>query len=174
MDMSGMKGGRMPPEAAANMKQMGMDKTVTITLPQEKMRYMIYPGLDAYIASGIQNPEAAKPESDFKVETTDLGKDTVDGHPCVKKKAVVTDKEGNKHESTIWTATDLQEFPIKIETTEHGQKMTMLYKNVKLSKPDASLFETPSSYKKYDNQMDLMRNEMMKHMGGGRMMPPGR
>lgn len=173
-DMSDVKGGRMPPEAASRMKEMGMDKMVRILLPQQKASYIIYPGLKAYAVTSIQNPEAAKPESDFKIETTDLGKETVDGHPCVKKKAVVTDNEGNKHESTIWAATDLKEFPIKIETTEGGQKMTMLLKNVKLSKPEASLFEPPSSYTKYDNQMDLMRNEMMKRMGGGGMMPPGR
>ena len=51
--------------------------------------------------------------------------------------------------------------------------MTMLFKDVKLTKPDASLFEPPSGYKKYDSQMALMQDTMMKQMGrGGMMMRP--
>ena len=65
------------------------------------------------------------------METTELGKDTVDGHPCVKNKVIVTDNEGSKHESTVWNATDLKNFPVKIETDRTGrQTMTMLFKNV--------------------------------------------
>ena len=173
MDMANMKGGNMPAEAASQMKAMGMDQMVTISLPKEKTTYMVYPGLQAYAPVTMRNPEAAKPESDFKIETTELGKETVDGHPCVKNKAVVTDDQGNKHESTIWNATDLHNFPVKIETQEQGRTMTMLFKDVKLTKPDASLFEPPSGYKKYDSQMALMQDTMMKQMGrGGMMMHP--
>ena len=91
---------------------------------------------------------------------------------CVKNKAVVSDHEGNKHESIIWNATDLKGFPIKILTEEHSQSMTMLFKDVKFSKPDASLFETPAGLKRYDSPMALMQGEMMKRMGGGMGMPP--
>ena len=174
MDMSEMKGAQRPPEATAQMKAMGMDKMVSITVPDKKVVYLVYPNLQAYVENPIQNQEVAKSESDFKVEITELGKEAVDGHPCVKNKAVVTDKEGNKHESTVWNATDLKNFPIKIETTEQAHKMTMLFKDVKLSKPDASLFEPPSDCKKYDNFMSLMMQQGMRGMGrGGMGAPPG-
>jgi len=40
------------------------------------------------------------------------------GRPsCVKNKVIVTDDKGDKHESTVWNATDLKNFPVKIETT---------------------------------------------------------
>ncbi len=167
MDMSEMKGHQLPPDAAAHMKAMGMDKMVTISLPDDKTAYMIYPNMQAYVQMPTQNPDAAKPESDFKIETTELAKETADGHPCVKNKVVVTDKEGNKHESTVWNATDLKNFPIKIETTEAGHTTDMVFKDVKLSKPEAGLFAPPSNYKKYDSMMSLMQEEMMKRMGGG-------
>lgn len=166
MDMTTMKGSEMPPNAVAQIKQMGMDKVVTITRPDQKFTYMVYPGLNAYAETPIHDPQALKPESDFKMETTELGKETVDGHECVKNKVVVTDKEGAKHESTVWNATDLKKFPIKIETTEQGNAMTMTFKDVKLDKPAASEFEPPSDYKKYDSVMAMMREEMMKRMGG--------
>jgi hypothetical protein len=194
MDLTQMKGGNLPPQAAEQMKQMGMDKMVVISRPDKKVTYMIYPNLAAYTETPIQNSETAAAAADFKLETTELGKETLDGHPCVKTKAVVTDGKGNKHESIVWNATDLKNFPIKIETTgqfskttaqiedeklvktettsEQGRKATMLFKDVKLAKPDAGLFDPPTSYKHYDNLQQMMQQEMMKRMGGGRDMPP--
>jgi Domain of unknown function (DUF4412) len=172
MDMSSMKGSQMPAGHMAQMKSMGMDKVVSITRPDQKSHYLVYPGLQAYVEIPVQNSEFTKPESDFKVEITELGKDTVEGHPCIKNKAVVTDDQGNKHEATLWNATDLNKFPIKIETTEQGHKMTLLFKDVKLSKPDASLFEPPSDYKKYDNFMSMMMQHMQGMHGGMMGQPP--
>jgi hypothetical protein len=48
----------------------------------------------------------------------------------------------------------------------------MLFKNVSLTKPAASLFDPPAGFKKYDNIQQLMQQEMMKRMGGGMGMPP--
>lgn len=167
MDMTQMKGHKMNGQEMTQMKSMGLDRMVMITLPDKQTSFIVYPGMKAYVAATMHNPEAAKPASDFKMDVTELGKDTVDGHPCVKNKVVVTDKEGNKHESTVWNATDIKNFPVKIETQERGNTMTMLFKDVKLTKPDASEFSPPSDYKKYDNMGTMMQQEIMKRMGGG-------
>ena len=172
INLADMKGGQMPPDAAAQMKAMGMDQVVTIARPDKKVAYLIYPGLQSYAEIQPSKADSAPANSDYKVETTEIGKDTVDGHPCVKNKNVVTDKEGVKHESTVWNATDLKKFPVKIQTTEQSGDVTMLFKNVSLTKPAASLFEPPADFKKYDNVQQLMQQEMMKRMGGGMGMPP--
>jgi len=174
MDMAQMKGGKMPPEAMSHMKEMGMDRMVMISRPDKKLSYMIYPGLQAYAENAMRDPDAVKPESDFKVEITELGKDTVDGHPCVKNKVIVTDKEGKKYESTVWNAADLKKFPVKVETTEHDTTVVMLFKDVKLAKPEASLFEPPADFTKYDSVPAMMQQQMMKRMGGGMGGPPPR
>lgn len=155
---------------AEQMKAMGMDKTITISRPDTKTAYMIFPGLSAYAAMPIRNQDGTKPADSLKVETTELGKDTVDGHACVKNKNVITDDQGSAHEITTWNATDLNKFPVKMEMNEQGHDITMLYKNIKTSKPDAALFEPPTDYKRYDSPQALMQQEMMKHMGG---MPGG-
>lgn len=165
----------MAPQEASHMKSMGMDKMVMISRPDKKVSYMAYPGLQAYVENPAPNTESTKPAADFKMESTELGKETVDGHPCVKNKVVVTDEQGKKFESTVWNATDLKKFPVKIETTQEGHKMTLLFKDVKLSKPEAAQFEPPSDWKKYDSMMSLMQQEMMKRarsMGGGTGVPP--
>ncbi len=170
MNLSNAKGAQMSPQAAQQMKAMGMDQTIMISRPDTKTAYMIYPGLTAYAAMPIRDADASKPASAFKIQTTELGKETVDGHPCVKNKAVITDDEGKTHEATVWNASDLNKFPVKIETTDEGRTTTMLFKNVKTSKPDAALFEPPTDYKRYESPQALMQQEIMKRM---RNMQPG-
>jgi len=156
------------------MKTMGIDmeKMVVISRADKKLNYLVYPGMSAYMEMTMQDPDAGKADADFKVEYTELGKETVEGHACVKNKAVITDKEGNKHEATVWHATDLKQFPVRIDQTENGATMTMLFKEVTLSKPAASQFEPPADCKKYDSQAAMMQEVIMKHMSGGAGAPP--
>lgn len=176
MEISQIKGNRMSPEMAGQMKQMGMDSMVVITRPEKKLSYMVYPGLQAYVEAPLQNSDASQPKSDFKVETTELGKETVDGRPCLKNKVVVTDKEGKKLEATVWNATapELKKFPIKIETVESGNQVVMLYKEIKLTPPAANQFDPPTGFTKYDNMATMIQQIMMKQFGGGQGLPPQR
>ncbi len=161
-----LKSDKMPAEALAQMKSMGMDQMVMISRPDKKTSYMIYPGLKAYVAQALSESDS-KPEASFKMEVKELGKETVDGHPCIKNQATVTDDEGKKHESVVWNATDLKKFPVKIEQKTDGLTSTIMFKNVKFSKPEASQFEPPTSLKKYDNMQSMMQEEMMKRMTQG-------
>ena len=45
MNMSDLQGPQMPPGTAAQMKAMGLDQMVTISRPDKKFTYLIYPGL---------------------------------------------------------------------------------------------------------------------------------
>jgi hypothetical protein len=164
MDMSQMKG--LPPGTLDQMKAMGMDKSVIITHPDKKMAYTVYPGMKAYMEMPTPQVSNLKSNDNIKVETTELGKETVDGHPCVKNKAVITDDKGTKHEATVWNATDLKNFPVKIEMTERAQPTIVMFKDVKLGKPEAGQFDPPSAYKKLTME-ELMQEMMSKQPGRG-------
>ncbi|HSH94164.1 MAG TPA: DUF4412 domain-containing protein [Roseimicrobium sp.] len=165
MDLSLMKGGTMSPQMATQMKAMGMDKMVTISIPDKKVSLLVYPGLQAYVQQPIPDA-AATSDQDFKIEVKELGKETLDGHACVKNQTTVTEKDGTKHDATVWNATDLKDFPIKIVQAEKGSEMIMLFKNVKLSKPDAKLFEAPAGFTSYPNMQVMMQEVMTKKFGG--------
>jgi hypothetical protein len=113
MDMTLARGRALPPNAAAQMKAMGMDRMIAITRPDKKVQYLIYPGLQAYVETPLTDPEAATTKDDFKMETADISHETFDGHECAKKKVEITDKEGRKHLLTVWHAADLSKFPVK-------------------------------------------------------------
>jgi hypothetical protein len=168
MDLSELKGAKVSAQNMARMKQMGMDKMVSVSRGDLGVSYLIYPGLQAYVESPAQDANAGKPASDFKIETTELGKESVDGHDCVKNKVVVTDGAGKTYESTVWNASDLKNFPVKIVTGESGQEATLHFKEVQLGAPDAAQFDAPSGFTKYDNMMSMMQQEMMKRAGRGR------
>jgi len=171
MNMGDAKGLKMPPGAAEQMKAMGFDQMITLSLPEKKQVYLIYPGLESYVATS----SAAKDGTNdtFKLEVKEVGKETVDGHPCVQNEVIVTDGKGATNEFTVWNATDLKKFPVKIFRAEQGMKVTMLFKDVALTKPAASAFEVPAGYTRYDSMQTMMQTEMMKKLGGGMGMPPG-
>ena len=171
MNLTDAKGLKLPANAVAQMKSMGLDQMITISIPEKKSLYLIYPGLQSYVENPLPETSAGTNQN-FKVETTEIGKETVDGHPCVENKVVVTDDKGAPHEYTVWNATDLKNFPVKIVHAEQGAGITMSFQNVSLAKPTASAFETPAGYTKYDNMQTMMQTEMMKKMGGGMAMPP--
>jgi hypothetical protein len=172
MDMASMKGTKMPPEAVAHMKQMGLDRNVTIYRGDKKLLYMLYPGLKAYCEINpqqFQQPEKSEQKAP-KTEVTKLGQETLDGHPCTKSKITITGDDGVQHEILAWQANDLHEFPIKTEMQAEGATVTMHFRDVKLSAPDASLFEPPGDYKHYGSMQEMMMNSMQHMMPQG--MPP--
>ena len=161
IDMSAAKGMQIPPQAMAQMKQMGMDKMVSITRPDLEKSYIIYPGMKAYAEMPLSKAQADAAKKEAKIQTTEEGKETVDGHPTVKNKVTITDDEGKTHEMTVWNATDLKDFPVKMAMTASGANIEVLYKDVKFSKPDAALFEPPSDYEKFTNVQEMVMQKMM-------------
>jgi hypothetical protein len=162
MDMSQVKGGSIPPEAAGMLKQVGMDRMVTLVRPDKKATIMLYPGLQSYAEVPFTEEEA----SEAKVESTALGTETIDGHPCRKTKLTSSDAKGGKQEAIVWQATDLKNFPIQMQMAQRGNTLLVKFQSPKLEAPDASLFEVPTGYTKYPSLQALMQAAMMKMLGG--------
>jgi hypothetical protein len=166
MDLTKIQGAGMPPGAAEQVKAMGMAEIATINRPEKKAVWILYPGLEAYVEMPL--PEGAdKGEDKFKLEVTEQGKETINGQPCTRSKFVVTDDEGKKQEGIVWQATSLKNFPLRLQTQEGGQTVTMTFKDVKLTAPAAAQFDAPAKFKRYENQQVMMQEVMMKRFGGG-------
>ena len=165
LDMTQVKGQGIQQEQAAMLKQMGMDKLVSITRPDKKVTMVVYPGMQACLSTPMSKEQAEAAEASAKVEKTEQGKETVDGHPCVKSKLVVTDANGQTSEALVWTATDLKDFPVQVQTKEKNNTIIMLYKNVQLAKPAADKFETPAGYTVYNSMQEFSAGMMQKMMG---------
>jgi len=141
IDLTKIKSAQMPAEAMTAMKQMGMDRMVSVMDSGQKSVRLIYPGLKAYTDMPIPKEQAATLGQKTKTEKTPLGKETIDGHPCVKNKVIVTAEDGTKQEAIVWNATDLKDFPVQLELTQAGNKTALRYQDIKLTAPAASLFD---------------------------------
>ena len=154
--------------SAATLKQMGMAEVVSIVRPDKKLVYVLFPGVESCLEMPIPKEEADAIDKNTKIEKTPLGKETVEGHPCVKNKVVVKSDKGQILEATTWNATDLKDFPVKIESREQENTSVIRFTDVQLSKPDSAKFEIPANYARYKNQQDLMMGVARKAMGGSK------
>lgn len=163
LNMSEVTGSAIPPEASAMMKQAGMDNMVTIVRPDKKSTVIMYPTLKSYAEVAFSEIEA----KDETVEFEEVGKETIDGQACIKKKITSTDAKGRPQEMFVWQATALKNFPIQMEVPQKSNKLIVKFQAPKLEAPAAALFDLPTGYSKYDNIQALMQAAMMKMFSEG-------
>ena len=169
VNMAQMTNRDMPPGAADQLKKMGMATVTSIIRPDKKMIYVIYPEAKVLMTIPISKADADSAYTTPKLSKTETGKETIDGHPCVKNKVVLTQDDGQKIEATTWNATDMKDFPVQIQTQDQGNSSFILFHQVNLDKPEAKLFDPPTGYTEYSNPAELMQN-MVKRMTEG--VPP--
>ena len=164
----------LPPEVKANMKIMHVEKIDIITRIDTKQLYLIFPGIQAYttfpISDAVLN-QINYQANDLTIQKTQLGQDIVGEHPCVKINAVVSEPNHPTENADLWCATDLQQFPIKIEAHANGGITKFDFQNVKIGKPDYSLFEVPTNYMAFTNSADIIRYAKEKFQDSLNVMP---
>ena|SRR5687768_7153664 len=165
MDMTQVKSKELQGNAAASLKQMGMDRMISIVRPDKQVVYVIYPSLRAYAETPMSKTQSGSPNQEYKIDSTPLGKEMVNGHPCEKNKVVVSGANNEKHEAIVWNATDLKNFPVKMQMSQSGISTVMTYSDIKFDKPDAKLFDPPAGFEKYDSVEKMMQSAMMKLFG---------
>ena len=130
------------------MSMMGQT-SITIARHDKKLSWVLMPAQKSYMEMSMQGkaqgPTPFDAEADFKY--TQVGTESVDGHPCKKMKFTTT-KAGQTFSGFHWLATDLKDLPIKW-SDEAGTSMMEL-KNVKMGASPADLFELPAGYKKME------------------------
>ena len=163
VDMTQIKSKQMPAEAAPMLKQMGMDKMVSIVRPDKQTQFIVYPTARGYTELPASKGTNASANQDYKMESTKLGTETIDGHPCVKNKITFASKDAETQEAIVWNATDMKDFPVKMQMEQAGGgNLVMTYSHIKLEKPDAKLFEPPADFEKHDSVEKLLQAVMMK------------
>lgn len=165
IDMAQMKSAMLSPQMVEQMKLMGADKTISIVRPDKQATYLIYPALKSYVQMPLSEADKQAMSRQPNIEKTPLGKETIDGHPCVKNKVVIKDEKNLAQEATVWNATDLKDFAVQIQTKESDATVVMKFKDVQFAKPDAKQFEIPAGYTKYESLQALQQVMMQKMLG---------
>jgi len=156
IDMSKIRGAAIPAQMMASLKQIGMDRVVTVMNGEDKPATILYPNLKA----SVEVKDASKPSGEkgkLAMEETKLGEDTVAGHACDKFRVKVGDQE-----ALVWRARDLKAFPMQIRMEQSLVRMTVVYSDVKLVDPQADRFEVPKDYRKFDDMQAVMQDAMQR------------
>jgi len=165
IDLTQVKGQSIPEGMVEMLKKMGMDKMVSIVRPDRKLVYIIYPEQKSLLSMPMPKEEAEAVGKTPKIEKAILGKETVDGHACIKNKVVMTDDSGHKIEAITWNASDLKEFPVQVQSTDNGNTTVVKFKNVQFVKTEEKDFDPPTDFKQYSSAQE-MNEAMMKKMLG--------
>jgi len=136
----------LPASTITSLKQSGMDRMVSIFRPDKKATFVLYPGTRKYHTLPLAKGESEAMEKGLVLEKTALGKETIDGHACVKNQVVVKNKQGPVLQATTWNAADLKDLPIQIQTKEKDTTVIMRFRQVQFAKPDPKQFEVPADY----------------------------
>ncbi len=80
-----------------------------------------------------------------KIQRSELGADTIDGHPVKIEQITIESDSGKTVTMKAWEATDLHGFPVRVEVPGPKGTTRMDLKDIDLSTPSASLFATPTN-----------------------------
>lgn len=166
IDLERIKSRDLPEFAVASLKQAGLSRIISLILPDKKTTYVIYPAAEAMLDLPLETKDAEALAAGYEVQKTELGKEVVDGEPCVKNKVSVKSKGGVALEATTWEAASLKGFPLKIETRDKSRTMVMRFRQVQFAPPAAALFELPKGYTQYKDPQALMLGLMKKIASG--------
>jgi len=164
IDLARTRNKDMPSGTAATLKQIGMSQVVSIIRPDKQLVYVIYPDQRVLLSMPLPKEDAEGSDKTPQITKTALGKETIDGHPCIKNKVVISDSSGQKVEAITWDATDLNDLPVQIETQERDNTSVVRFKQIQFAKPDSGLFEPPSGYTQYRDADELKVGVMKKMM----------
>jgi hypothetical protein len=167
IDVSRMRNKDIPAAAYASMKQLGMDHVVSVFRPDKGASYIIFPRMRSYLSMPMPKAELEAYKKNPNLKKTVLGKETLDGHACIKQKVIMTDDQGQEHEATVWNASDLRDFPVKIQTTDKDDTVILRYREIQMVRPDSRRFEVPAGFKAYDDMQSLMQGLIINAIKAG-------
>jgi hypothetical protein len=163
VDMAKMRN-KMQPDALARVKPLGMDSVVSIIHPEQRKTIITFPKLRAFVKLEMPASEAEAFLTRAKIERKSVGKEKMEGHPCVKQQVVITDDAGHKSEATVWAATDLRDFPVCVATKESEGTVVMRFRQIQFTRAETNKFEPPAGYIECADMQVLMGGPVTKFM----------
>ena len=163
VDMTRMRN-REQPDAIAQVKPFGMDSVVSIIHPEKRTTLILFPKLHAFVKLNMPPAESEAFLKRSRIERTTLGKEKMEGHPCLKQRVVFTEDGGKKSEATVWTATDLRDFPVCVATKEKEGAVAIRFRQIQFTRAESGRFEVPAGYLECADMQVLMAGPGKKYM----------
>lgn len=166
VDFSRVRSAHFPPERIAMLRQMNLDSAILWLKPGEDLKVAL-PRLKAWAQTPspklyqIENKAADKQGG---LKKTAVGRETIDGHPCIKYMLTVPAENNPNQVALTWEATDLDNLPIKILVKTDDKVHGFQLRNVKLGKVDDRHFQPPAEFAKKASLTALLQEGVMRSL----------
>lgn len=104
-------------------------------------------------------PSSVDTATRFVINNEGIRED-VNGHPCHRGQALVDLSNGSQVRASLWMADDLGRFPVRIETLDGVNRLTLNFTEVRRQYPAEALFLPPDGFTAYPTSLALM-NELI-------------
>jgi hypothetical protein len=149
-----------PQEVRDVMQKSHLDKIDIITQTDTKKIFIVFPGIEAYQEYPISDDvldEMTTRTKNVSIKRKEYKQEMIENHPCTQATLVVSETNRPTEIAILRCATDLQNFPIRMDILTPTSTTRFMFENVQLKKPDAALFEVPANYTAFTNTADIMR-----------------
>jgi hypothetical protein len=141
-----------PTRERREMEVGGGDKMMMIMRHDKKVVWTLMPSEKMYLEMNLAQAGASDNSdlSQFKIEQTVIGPETVNGVSTTKSKIIMTGPNGEKMGGFMWVTKEnimVKMDAIAIDKKEKHRFKTELT-NLKIGKQDPTLFEVPAGYEK--------------------------
>jgi hypothetical protein len=168
IDMTQMRGKELAAASVAGLKQLGLDRVVSLLRVDRKALFIVYPNAQSYVAMPLPKEESEASIRNLKITKNALAQETVDGHPCVKNNVIIKDGTNLVLTATTWNATDLRDFPIQIATKENDNTSIMRFQQIQFVRPEPKQFDPPANFKQYHDPQTLVISRSTKVSTGAK------
>lgn len=167
LNMSQVRSAHFPPERIALLKQMKLDSVILYLQPDSQLM-AAFPRMKAWVETPPPKAKNIQEAAQSKIggmKKTPLGKETVDGHPCLKYRLTVPEENNPNQVAVTWEATDLNNLPIKVMVKIEGQIYGLQLRNILPGKSDERLFQPPPGYTKSASFTSLFQESWLRNLG---------
>lgn len=164
VDFGKMKGTGVALQGLSALQNIGMSRMASLVLPQDKGMTILFPELK--FQTRVSLSEADLPSAGFGLTKKPLGKETIQGQPCVRNLVTLTASDGTKTEVTTWESQPLGGFPVRMLFRQDDGSMMMTFSAVSLGAPSEELFKVPGDYRAFGSMAGLMQEAMTRAVTG--------
>lgn len=168
IDLAQAHSADLPPAALAGIKQLGLDRVISIVRRDKKTMCLVYPNARSFVLTPLSKEETETAPEKLALAKTPLGRETLDGHACAKNQVAVSNGTKTVLNATTWNAVDLRDFPIQIATRENNLTSVMHFQQIQFVRSDARQFEPPAGYAHYGSQDALLLAQSAKVANAGK------
>ena len=144
---------RLAPKMRMEMETPGMGSMAMIMDPEaandkggKGVSYTLFVAQKMYMKQAL-TPAGARTKTDADVSVEELGKDTVAGLICDKRRLTITEIATKQaHVMLLWVSSSVRNMPVQMESTEQGVTSVIQFRNYSFEKPAANLFVVPADF----------------------------